>query len=30
VLSAVGATPAGNAYNVLPTTSYFLTVSSEF
>jgi iron complex outermembrane receptor protein len=30
VLSAVGATPASNAYNVLPTTSYFLTVSTEF
>jgi len=30
VLSAVGATPATNAYNVLPTTNYFLTVSTEF
>lgn len=30
VLSAVGSTPASNAYNVLPTTSYFLTISTEF
>lgn len=30
VLSAVGATPASNAYNVLPTTNYFLTLSTEF
>jgi len=30
VLSAVGATPAANAYNVLPTTNYFVTVSTEF
>ncbi len=30
VLSSIGATPAANAYNVLPTTSYFLTISGEF
>jgi len=30
VISAVGATPASNAYNVLPTTNYFLTLSTEF
>ncbi len=30
ILSAVGATPASNAYNVLPTRNYFLTVSTEF
>jgi len=30
VLSAVGATPATNAFNVLPTTNYFLTLSTEF
>ena len=30
VLSSVGATPAANTYNVLPTTNYFLTVSAEF
>jgi iron complex outermembrane receptor protein len=30
VLSAVGATPASNAFNVLPTTNYFLTLSTEF
>ena len=30
VLSSVGATPASNGYNVLPTRSYFLTVSTEF
>jgi iron complex outermembrane receptor protein len=30
VLSAVGATPAANAFNVLPTTNYFLTLSTEF
>jgi hypothetical protein len=30
ILSAVGATPAANAYNVLPTTNYFLTLSTEF
>jgi iron complex outermembrane receptor protein len=30
VLSAVGATPASNAYNVLPTRNYFLTLSTEF
>jgi hypothetical protein len=30
VLSSVGATPAANGYNVLPTTNYFLTVSTEF
>ena len=30
VLSSVGATPASNAYNVLPTTNYFLTLSTEF
>jgi len=30
VLSAVGATSASNAYNVLPTTNYFLTLSTEF
>jgi outer membrane receptor protein involved in Fe transport len=30
VLSSVGATPAANAYNVLPTTNYFLTLSGEF
>jgi iron complex outermembrane receptor protein len=29
-LSSVGATPASNGYNVLPTTNYFLTVSTEF
>jgi hypothetical protein len=29
-LSSVGATAAANTYNVLPTTSYFLTVSTEF
>jgi iron complex outermembrane receptor protein len=30
VLSSVGATPAANGYNVLPTTNYFITVSTEF
>jgi hypothetical protein len=30
VLSSVGSTPASNAFNVLPTTNYFLTVSAEF
>jgi iron complex outermembrane receptor protein len=30
VLSSVGATPASNGYNVLPTTNYFITVSTEF
>jgi len=30
VLSSVGATPAANAFNVLPTDSYFLTISGEF
>jgi iron complex outermembrane recepter protein len=30
VLSSVGTTPAANGYNVLPTTNYFLTVSTEF
>jgi iron complex outermembrane receptor protein len=30
VLSSVGSTPAANTYNVLPTTSYFITVSTEF
>ncbi len=30
VLSSVGSTPAANAYNVLPTTNYFLTLSTEF
>jgi len=30
VLSSVGATPAANAFNVLPTDSYFLTISTEF
>ena len=30
VLSAVGSTPASNAFNVLPTTNYFLTLSTEF
>jgi iron complex outermembrane receptor protein len=30
VLSSVGATPAANTYNVLPTASYFLTISGEF
>jgi iron complex outermembrane receptor protein len=30
VLSSVGATPAANAFNVLPTTNYFLTLSTEF
>jgi hypothetical protein len=30
VLNGVGATPAANTYNVLPTTSYFLTISTEF
>jgi iron complex outermembrane receptor protein len=30
ILSGTGATPASNAYNVLPTMSYFLTVSTEF
>jgi iron complex outermembrane recepter protein len=30
VLSSVGATPASNTYNVLPTTNYFLTLSTEF
>jgi hypothetical protein len=29
-LNAVGATPAANTYNVLPTTNYFLTLSTEF
>jgi hypothetical protein len=29
-LSSVGATPAANGYNVLPTTNYFLTLSTEF
>jgi len=30
VLSSVGATPAANAYNVLPTNNYFITLSTEF
>ena len=30
VLSSVGSTPSANAFNVLPTTSYFLTLSAEF
>jgi iron complex outermembrane receptor protein len=30
ILSSVGATPAANGYNVLPTTNYFVTVSTEF
>ncbi|HEY5226983.1 MAG TPA: TonB-dependent receptor, partial [Opitutaceae bacterium] len=30
VLSSVGATPAANGYNVLPTVNYFLTLSTEF
>ena len=30
ILSSVGATPASNGYNVLPTTNYFLTISTEF
>jgi len=30
VLSSVGATPAANGYNVLPTRNYFLTLSTEF
>jgi iron complex outermembrane receptor protein len=30
VLSAVGATPAADAFNVLPTTNFFLTLSTEF
>jgi iron complex outermembrane receptor protein len=30
ILSSVGATPAANGYNVLPTTNYFLTLSTEF
>ncbi len=30
VLSSVGATPAANGYNVLPTTNYFITLSTEF
>ena len=30
VLSSVGATPAANAFNVLPTDSWFLTISTEF
>jgi len=29
-LNAVGATAAANTYNVLPTTNYFLTLSTEF
>jgi len=30
VLSSVGATPAANGFNVLPTVNYFLTLSTEF
>ena len=30
VLNAVGSTPAANTYNVLPTTSFFVTLSTEF
>jgi hypothetical protein len=30
ITSAVGATPASNAHNALPTMSYFRTVSTEF
>jgi iron complex outermembrane receptor protein len=30
ILSSVGATPAANTFNVLPTTNYFLTLSGEF
>ena len=30
VLSSVGSTSAANTYNVLPTTNYFLTLSTEF
>jgi iron complex outermembrane receptor protein len=30
VLSSVGATPAANGFNVLPTSNYFLTLSTEF
>jgi iron complex outermembrane receptor protein len=30
VLSAVGATPASNSYYALPTTNYFVTLSTEF
>ena len=30
VLNSVGSTPAANSFNVLPTTNYFLTVSTEF
>jgi len=30
ILSSVGATPAANTYNVLPTTNYFITLSTEF
>jgi iron complex outermembrane receptor protein len=30
VLSSVGATPAANTFNVLPTDSWFLTISTEF
>jgi iron complex outermembrane receptor protein len=30
LVSSAGATPAANGYNVLPTTNYFLTLSTEF
>jgi len=30
LLSSVGATPASNGFNVLPTSNYFLTLSTEF
>jgi len=30
VLSSVGSTAAANTYNVLPTTSFFVTLSTEF
>jgi hypothetical protein len=30
ILNSVGSTPAANTYNVLPTTNYFITLSTEF